>query len=268
MSLALTLLAGCWPYIPGTWEDYAVPEGTQAMGHVEWIEPLGGYWEDNTAYGTAWWGWLDPLDTEHSAWDLAYLTEGCTTAGVDPAWLEGKLAPVDDETSTLSGDPSLVLDWARRDNRFYADLGDEPSGTYHLEPVHVGGETYAGADTLVMPDPVEWNTSLFDGQTTQTITEDQLATVKWKPSDDDSLYAIVRLLVARDDTAVESLQCGAPLASGKLELELGKLEELRGSDYVIVLLGVARETESVLDPSGTTSRFLGARHVEGAVMID
>lgn len=266
--LALTLLAGCWPYIPGTWDDYAVPEGTQAMGHVEWIEPLGGYWEDDTPYGVAYWGWLDPLDTEHDAWDLAYVNEGCVAEAVDPSWFDDAVVEADDETSTLSGEPDIELEWQKRDTRYYADLSDEPTGTYQLEPVHVGGETYAGVDTLVMPAPVEWNTSLLDGDEPQAVSEDELATVKWKPRDDDALYAIVRLLVAKDGAAVESLQCGAPLADGKLELDLGQLSELQRSDYVIVLLGVGRETESILDGAGTRSLFLGARHVEGAVTID
>ena len=58
VAFAALAMTGCWPVIPGRADDYLLPETALVTGSVVMVDPIGGYWDDDTPGGAASWAVL------------------------------------------------------------------------------------------------------------------------------------------------------------------------------------------------------------------
>lgn len=265
----LWLFAACWPWIPGEWEDYDVPDTTRVIGYVDWSDYVGDYWGGDNTVGTALWGWMDPA-TEHTASSLLYVAEGCETEPADLEWFVEGLTDVDSETSTLLGEPQIDLEWSNRSQWFEADLGDEeePAGTYSLAEFEQDGVAYSATDALVMPAPVDFDMDVFDGKEPPTLAVADLIHREWSAREGDGIYVNASLYIVTGSNAEEVLRCGAPLEAGEIDLKLDEVEGFKEADYVALGMTVYRETAVRLEGSEHASHFVGGRTSFGAAYLE
>ncbi len=134
--LALALCGGCYPYIPGRWADYWLPDTVRVVGAAVHEERMGGYWSDPAPRGEIWWGWFD--ESQPGADALSMLSSdgpGCSRGEPDEAILTSLLGDPGAAAAVLRGPATFELDFDSGSMRFEADADDLPSGSYTLDPV-------------------------------------------------------------------------------------------------------------------------------------
>lgn len=276
MIVALLLLSGCWPLIPGDYVDYtdgdtdddtgapAPDELTRVFGAVTWNDFVGGYWDDSAGQGVAFAQSLAEPTDGYTAWDLGYTRDGCL-AEADATWLAPAAGAAEDDRITLGGDPDIRIGFEAQYGLYYADLTAEPSGDYDLEPFDGDGNTYAASTAVRMPGRLDYDDSLITGDALQSAPLDDLDRFRWTPRDNAGLYAVVGVRVVRDDGVVSEVVCAAPASAGEIDVDVGALSQTSRADYFVVALGSGYETAVKLDGSDEWSRFIVVKQDIGAV---
>lgn len=271
MTLALALLAGCWPWIEGSWSDYAVPDAMRAAGIVSWTTYQGDYWVDSTPTGLAYWGWLATPAQGRSGFDLGYAQEGaCVLNGGDTDWYFNGAEAVDEKDSQLLGDTEIDLGFNQSYGLFVAQPDVEPTGAYGLEPFHVGGTTYAATDAAVMPPHIAFDMNAFAGSSPPTVPASDITTFDWTvPDETDGVTVVASVYIMKDNGAIDSyLSCGAAADAGTITMDFTQLSGISKASYVVIDLAAARETGVWLDGSDDASvHFMSTWAIDGAAYI-
>lgn len=261
-------LAGC-PYIPGKWSDYAGPPAeTQLLGIVEFYEPQGGYWQDDSAFGTALAGWLEVPEAGRS-WmpevgcvqrypeESVYNVDGLADAGDSPLEFVGP-------------DGNIEADWLPDSTLWYGDFTSgsyTPEASYDLGATTVAGKVIKASNVFTFPTPLVFDGPEIDGAELGTIALDDLS---WSWSGGragERVWAQVTLRDA-DLEALETVFCAVDAADGQIEVPTGEFNEAKDAVYATIFVEVLREGGAKLGDSVGGARFVAGHGVLGYVKVE
>lgn len=239
---------GCYPALPGSWDDYYVPEDVQILAVSLETSYAGSYWDD-PSFSTSrlWWGWLAESGPGWVGLDiLAPGGMGCAPERDD---FDTVLAAFEDPgaaLSTVSGAQELDLPFWSEAQIFYAEQERLASGRYDLDSMDTDGAGSLEVQGMLRhPDPPQLEGPPMDGDSVAFISLDELV-FTWDPEDEAGDYVWIKLMPAVVEegsyVAFESIVCIAPYADGELVIEEDVLSDPQGTEGIYVYRGLANET--------------------------
>jgi hypothetical protein len=266
--LALLSLAGCWPRIPGSWDDYATPEETQIIGMYSWYEYQGAYWSDDTDYGVGWFAWLQEPDPDVTAMTLFHTsTAGCMKGTVDIDWLTARFADAGAGQAQLEHDGERVdLPWDGELNVFFSDalekedvVQDTP---YDLVALPLMGKPAYSEGFVMVPPALAMEGPEIDGEVPATVNPEDLAWT-WSPAEAQNQKIVVEAFLVDDaNDTLESVVCIADGSDGSIAVTPTFWDDLDQGDGWYVFLQNYREShtriETELEGVGS-ARMAGVR---------
>ena len=239
---------GCYPALPGSWDDYYVPEDVQILAASLETSYAGSYWDD-PSYTTSrlWWGWLAEPGPGWVGLDiLAPEGIGCAPEREDFDTLLAQFEPPGAELSTVSGAEDLSLPFWSEAQIFYAEQDQLASGRYNLDSFETDDAGQLEAQGMLRhPDPPQLEGPPMDGDNVAFISLDELV-FSWDPEDEAGDYVWIKLMPAVVDegsyVAFESIVCLAHYADGELVIDEDVLSDPQGTEGIYIYRGLANET--------------------------
>lgn len=269
--LLLIGLAGCWPRIPGSWDDYSTPDETRIAGYLFVSEPQGGYWTDDSPTADAVLGWYGAPKLDVDLFELFHPTgdDGCSDASSsDQDWLYDGFDNPGPSELTLhgpSGDIALEYEFFSNTPDAYGanpDPDDVPSDTiYALLPFESPIGTVSVEELVRMPRPLGFDGPQMDGTDPEVIDIDDL-TFTWVPRDTQERVLARAFLVDADYNTLEVRSCLAPMSAGTITVD-DDWNELGDGIGLFFSIAVASERTTVLEGEATASRVLAVHEELG-----
>lgn len=268
LPLLLVLVGGCWPFIPGSWEDYAPPpEDVELLGRVEWIRYVGDYWEDETSHGTALLGWYEEPTRSVTPLNLIASGEGCRLAPDLEAIFETFSDPGADQVVVHGPENDIVLDGHSGDNTYFTDSDVRAADISGGVEWDLDQETdYAGrltaAPLFVLPPAPEYSgPDLATAIPPDILTKD--LEYSWEVDQDDPKadWFVGQFQATNAEWDItETVICAVPYTDGSLKVPASIWETTPWGFYVIV--GFGREAWTELGDD-TSARTLSVRYDMG-----
>ncbi len=272
LLLASLLVGGCWPYLPGEWEDYTTPEDTRILGRAYLDEYAGGYWSDGDPQGAIWWAWLDQPETSLKAIETAApIGVGCSTDGPDMDDFVGLFADPGADSSSLT-DPNgdeISLPYYAEDAMFSSSVSSLPIGQYTLDALAGDNAGNVKVSTFMrVPAPADIDGVDIDEDSPVTISLSDLDFV-WNPADELAQYIIVTVYLANsDDQIIEMGVCASKYVNGDINFSTSMWTQSGSAVGAYVILSTANEQWVEIGQRGIASRILAERRTVGYVHLN
>ncbi len=272
LLLASILVSGCWPYLPGSWEDYTTPEETRILGRAHLDEPVGGYWQDTTPYGEIWWGWLDKPDTTLLALELvAPDGVGCVSGSshfddfVDMFGDPG----ADNASLTDPNGDTIDLAWNDTTGVFSTSIAELPIGQYQLDPLAGDEAGNVKVSTFMrVPKPADVDGVDLNEESPITIALSELD-FYWNPADELAQYIIVTVvLVDGSDTVIDTGTCASKYVNGDINFATSSWSNADNAVGAQITISTANEQWVEIGERGIASRVLAERREVGFVYLN
>lgn len=261
-------LAGC-PYIPGKWEDYAGPPAeTQLIGFAEYTEPQGGYWQDDSPFGTMLAGWLAAPEAGRT-----WMPEvGCRRYGpAESVFDESGLTDAGDQTLVFEGEVGNIdADWVPDATLWFGDYTSasfSPEGSYDLLPVTADGVVLEAKHALTFPALLAFAGPTIDGDALATVALDELSWTWSGGEAGDRVWAQVTLRDA-DVEALESVLCAVDVADGQVDVPSSEFTKARDARYATVAVEVLHEGGALIGDNVGGARLTAGHGVLGYVKLE
>lgn len=263
--LVLLLSTGCWPRIPGSYEDHAEAAETAIIGDLAVYEYLGGYWADGTVdEGLAWWAWLEPGHDVHLHELYAPAVGSCERdyQAFDPFDLA---APGSGTSWLIQGDEELELPSQDGDLTFAAAF---PASDYRFDAEYAlqvddetEGLTPFFLDAAVRTPPrLTWVHPVVEQTDVPTLDDDDIV-LEWTGSDADLVFVGVTLADSQLNT-LESLSCVVP-DTGSFDVPMDEFAFTAEAAYAILRIGAHTEGTGTIE--GRANRMGATYWQHGAV---
>ncbi len=270
-ALVALLAGGCWPYLPGPYDDYTTPEATRIVGNAYQLDLLGDYWTEDAGSAQAWWGWLAEPERNLKALELvAPVGVGC---GMGQADRDHTLALLDDPGATeavLAGpDGDIVLPWDPVEQVFGSSLDALPIGRYDLEAMNTDrAGTLQVPGFLRVPKPADIDGLSLDDDQPITIGLSELD-FAWNPADELAQYVIITVQLVDDERQVlETGICAAKYANGDINFATNMWTRTADASGALITLSTANEQWVEIGQRGIAARMLSERRELGYVHLD
>ena len=263
--LALSLLSGCWPWIPGSANEYKEVDDTIFFGFVERNDYIGDYWEDNDPIAYAQATLLD--DGEDFRWSDYYGDEsGCfDTIDGSGATLEPADPDLDDLT-LLSKNQSIELDWLTDSEAFSSgtldgsDLPDYGS-TWELLAAQGDDGELRSTTFARMPEQFQILEPEVDGDSVEGHSISSDLDVAWTDAKADYYY----IHVFNPDSGAQ-LFCHT--SGNDISVDDRMLTRFSVGDAVYVRVYAINESRSYLPDYDAMSRTHGSLTVMGVFVAE
>jgi len=270
--LVVALCGGCYPWVGGTWDDYAMPDEVQIVGSAIHTERLGGYWSSNTPWGDLWWGWLgEPVPGLTALSLLAPEGPGCFRGQPNELVVTELLADPGATASVLRGPEVFELPYNGTQSRFVGRVDDIPGGTYDLDPVQSDNAGVLEAYPLLsMPPGVAIDGPPMSGPTVNTGSLDAL-TFTWDPAtlaaDWFWVQAGISSLSPTGYVPYEWVVCVVPFEDGELTVPTVLWTDSERADAVYIDMGPLDERLGQVGDRAFTASSVGVRRSSGILRL-
>lgn len=205
-------VAGCWPIIPGKWSDYDVPEQSLITGHMDYLIPIGTYWDDTTPSGIAWWGVFDQPQII-TGYEVLGVPDQCVSGStaIDPV-LAAMSAAGSGTSRLIHGDTELRLPWSTANNVYITNFGAGDwvdDTTYNLAQLEFAEYPPFAIEQLFLtpPDSFRITSPVMDGDAPAEGSLDNLA-FTWTGNGGDYVYIAVAAI--SDGSVADLVECLVP----------------------------------------------------------
>ncbi|MFH1466981.1 MAG: hypothetical protein ABIO70_21540 [Pseudomonadota bacterium] len=273
-ALPLVLAAGCYPRIPGAWEDYWVPEKLGIIGVATNTQGVGGYWGDVDDYAEVWWGWVEGGTTSAAALDAYVPGGGCVRNAPGAADLYPLFEDLGVSISQITGSEEHDLYWWEERGIFHQDPARLLPGSYDLAPLETPGYgTISAEGFLQVPS---WPSESMSGP---SLTGSQPATARlediqytWASRRADFDLMILEVWLAWEDdgwfNTYEHVACVADGEDGRVALDVSRFHDPGLADGAYVFLGPANDTRVRLDERHIASNMLSWERHAGFLFLE
>ncbi|MFH1463766.1 MAG: hypothetical protein ABIO70_05195 [Pseudomonadota bacterium] len=266
-ALAAVLAAGCWPWIPGTYDDYVTPKATRIFGHASYDEYLGGYWDPGQEGGQIWWGWTAEAERQLHALDFAAPAGvgECDLTEVSFDDFASIFADPGATSATLSGpEGEITLPWSPQAGVFTSSVGALPIGKYSLDALPTNDAGNIKVHTFMrVPKPADIDGISLDDDSFPTITLADLD-FAWNQAEELAQYVIITAtLVDANHNPLESAVCAAKFSNGDINFSTGLWTRAGEARGVQIIFSTANEQWVEIGDRGISSRMLSERRQIG-----
>jgi hypothetical protein len=260
--LACSTLAGCFPYIPGQWDDYAPPPAeTRIVASMTQADLAGDYWDaDATSGAVGYVGFIEEPESGLSPLDLlAKTSDGCESADITSDQLDmiERFEDVGDEEVAVNGPDDL--DFELDDTVYRGEFEDGVSdGIYQLT-----GGGYGVENFITMPALPAFDGPDMDGDAPIEIDDDELE-FSWTP-DESFDYVWITADAVEGTTNRDTVRCLVPAAAGSVEVDVDDAAGISNADLWIVQIGAVKLSEQkIIGYEAGASRAAGVHAQVGA----
>lgn len=248
---SILALSGCWPHIPGPWSDYDVPDETQIIGSIAYMEALGGYWSDPADGGAIAFAWLETPEVGLHAYTPQL---GCVAHDGDPvipSYLnfpgEGFLDVGTNEVTLRSslGVMDVPFD---ADGYFYAEFGRDllaSNAAWTMDPVPSSEGEFSVAEFVVMAPRLTFGPYNFEGDAPPTAARGDV-TLTWAAAEGAQHVRVDLFLMSANGEPLEGGTCWADAKDGAVTIPASLWGDLDASDAVYINMASVTETESAI----------------------
>ncbi len=268
----LTLAGGCWPYLPGGYDDYVSPENTRILGVGYYDEHLGGYWPDSQEdSGEIWWGWLSDNRKDVKAIHIAAPEGvGCFDTEIDLREFYELFEDPGASFVTVEGpDGDLELDYQADPGILYTQVDALPIGRYDLAGFHGDDAGNVIVNQFMrVPKPADVDGIKLDGDSPEAIELSDLD-FAWNSAEELAQYIIVDVeLVDSDLELLQRVVCNAKFSKGGFEVPRSLWTEDAAAYGAYISIATANEQWVEIGQRDLASRMLAMRRNIGFVYID
>ncbi|MBN2797569.1 MAG: hypothetical protein JXX28_00320 [Deltaproteobacteria bacterium] len=256
----LPALAGCWPYLPGTWDDYYVPDDIQILGRMMRFEYVGSDLEDMAPATNIDAFWFQEPASDLSPIHLFATRPGeCTTASFSWDLFLDRAGDPGAPRMLLSGPGGgIEIPWIASAKVFEGDLteGDYALGAHYALAELDGDDGDLEIDDFaIAPGPLD-----FGGLDTvggAASVQDMRLSWDWDGSRDDVDWVILQVYAMRNGTILEAVTCSAPIEDQGIIVPTDLWTTT--PDYWQINRGTARVSKRRIGDTETSSAMLFAR---------
>lgn len=264
--LLLLGATGCWPGWPRLdkpWPDY---EQSMVFAHLEWSEPQGGYWSDNSPSGQVFWGvFAQPRQI------TGYEFDGPTGQCASVAAYDFSVFDASGGGSTVlkHGGGSVSVPWNSSSDVYAANLaaGDfDPSADYDLSQVQFGSyPAFAIPGLIHTPsDDFHLDSPVIDGTSPATV---DLGNLSFTWSGTVSQQVAIVVVVYSGNTLTDSVECVVD-DTGSLSVPADLFPNSANATEVIVFAGpITLTTGPVPIGDGDSYRAAASDLKAGALFV-
>ncbi len=270
--LVLVLCGGCYPWVDGRWEDYAMPDQVQVVGAAIQLERLGGYWGDTSPEGELWWGWLSEPQAGLSALDmLAPEGPGCARGAPDETLVTGLFEEPGASVSVLRGPEIYELPYDELEQRFALQVDEIATGSYDLDPVLSDAAGALEAHPfLSMPPGVPIDGPPLSGAVANEGTLEDLV-FSWDASTQAADWFGVEARIAESSpagyVAFEWVSCLVPFSDGELSIPTALWSDPDRAAAVYIFMGPVDERVEQVGDRDFTASTVGVRRSAGILRL-
>ncbi len=268
----LALCGGCYPWLPGSWDDYAMPDQVQLFASAVHVEKLGGYWSDDTPEAELWWGWSEEPMQGVTALDMiAPGGPGCVRGEPSETVVTSLLIDPGAAASVLRGPDVFELPYNELRARFEAYTEDIGAGSYDLDPVQSDNAGVIEAYPLLsVPAGVPIEGPPLAGPIVNNGTLDGL-NFTWDASNPTADWFLVEAsisgLTSSGFVPYEWVVCLVPFGDGELSVPEVMWEDGARADAVYITMGTVDEIMVPVGDQDVAASGLGARLSQGILRL-
>lgn len=261
--LALALLPGCWPWIPGSPGEYKEVDDTILFGFLERYDYAGDYWEDGDSNAIAQAVLLD--DGEDFRWTDFYGDEnGCFDAIGEAGEPLDRADPDLDELTLQTKGHSIDIDWVADSLAFVADSldgSDVPDYGSRWELVSAMGDDGELRSTTFaqMPEQFEFLEPDLNGSSVEGESLSSDLDIAWTDAKADYYY----IAVYNPDSGAQ-IQCHT--TDTDISIDDRMLTRFSPGDIIYVRVFAIIESRSYLPDYDAMSRTHGSQVLVGALV--